>query len=640
MTINTTESSITISGDGSSTQFNFGFPAVNTGDISVYLTDSSGIETLLATTLYTLTLNAAPAGQIWGLGGQVVYPLSGPAVPSTSTITIVRALPLTQDIVLSNQGNLVPAAVEQGLDIVTMEVQQIEGQVGRQITVALSDPNPLPLPPVAQRAGLFMAFDSLGNPIAAASQTGSVPISSTMIPVVEASTTAIARTALGLGNVAVENIGVGLQDDGAGNLRVDFATAADSTDQSVTASFHNSQHFASGALTYTLAKSSTLFNGFIFYVDALTSVVTFAIDPADNFAGQGSGNSLVVVAGTRTSITTDGTGIWYVSQENIYGMNAPADMSINASVASNQLTISLTDWDGDGPNVSSPTITVFRDSTITSGSPVVRAVTGALSIVLPSAASLGATTLVKANLWVLMFDNAGTPVLGVINCSTPTAIYPINETTPQSPTLIGAGSTSAGAFYASSALTSKSFRILGYVEATWTSGTGWATAPSKIQLFGPGVKKPGEIVQTVWKKYGTAGSGANNYTPTTTLPTTSNTNLITSLAITPTSAVNLLRVRTRILVQPAIAAYVTLALMQDAGANAIAAMAGYQGAGAALPMSIDYIAVSETTSSTTFKVYTGANGNTIYWNVVPAGSTQIFTTATANSFLSIDEIMG
>jgi hypothetical protein len=65
-----------------------------------------------------------------------------------------------------------------------------------------------------------------------------------------------------------------------------------------------------------------------------------------------------------------------------------------------------------------------------------------------------------------------------------------------------ARATSAGVFCTpnGTTVTSKPHRILGYLEyasGLATAGT-YATAPTKVQLVGPGVKKPGAIVHTAY----------------------------------------------------------------------------------------------------------------------------------------------
>jgi hypothetical protein len=83
-------------------------------------------------------------------------------------------------------------------------------------------------------------------------------------------------------------------------------------------------------------------------------------------------------------------------------------------------------------------------------------------------------------------------------------------------------------------VSNKSFRIVGYLSyesGLSTAGT-YASVPTKVQLFGPGIKKPGDVVQTVYA--------------TTTTPTSVNNTAKTATAlaasITPTSSINLIRV--------------------------------------------------------------------------------------------------
>jgi hypothetical protein len=76
------------------------------------------------------------------------------------------------------------------------------------------------------------------------------------------------------------------------------------------------------------------------------------------------------------------------------------------------------------------------------------------------------------------------------------------------------------------------FRILGYVESTQAPAGTWATSPSKVQLFGPGVKRPGDVVQTQ-----TASMTNGNNTSSTTFAVISGD----TVSITPSSAPNLIR---------------------------------------------------------------------------------------------------
>lgn len=85
------------------------------------------------------------------------------------------------------------------------------------------------------------------------------------------------------------------------------------------------------------------------------------------------------------------------------------------------------------------------------------------------------------------------------------ACYPLLEHVLQSTGPGTSGGTSANTIYTSvSALSGKAIRVAFFVEATWTNGSGWAV--SAVQLFGPGVKKPCDVVQGPFFTNGTSQS--------------------------------------------------------------------------------------------------------------------------------------
>lgn len=324
-TVNSTASKSIVLGNGITTTFNFSFVGVAAAYISVILTDASGNETVLTqgsgTTQYQITLNAPVTGAIWGLGGSVTYNPSGTPIPAGSTLTIFRTLPLTQAISLLNQNSLARLGngAETGLDLGVMQVQQNAETLARSIKAPIVDATPpADLPPIAQRANKGAAFDSLGNLVAGETPSGGV-ISSAMQPVVNAATLAIGRTSFGLGNIAVQNIGAGLQDDGAGSLRLLPPLVEAASNQTIGAAAHTSRYMASGALTFTLARANTLFSGFYIDVYALTGAITVAIDPHDTVFGQAGGASYSIPKGAvaRLSTNAQGAGTWFVDVAGI-----------------------------------------------------------------------------------------------------------------------------------------------------------------------------------------------------------------------------------------------------------------------------------------------------------------------------------
>jgi len=166
-----------------------------------------------------------------------------------------------------------------------------------------------------------------------------------------------------------------------------------------------------------------------------------------------------------------------------------------ASVAGNALTIAVKTLAGNNPSSSDPVFFLFRDAS--AGYAVVE-LTSSLSVTVPSGATLGTVNGQANRIWVGVFNNGGTPVLGVYNSLSGTNILCWDETSPANGTGITASSTSPQVWYAASTLSSVVFRIIGYVESTQATAGTWATSPSRVQLFGPAVKRPGDIVSTAY----------------------------------------------------------------------------------------------------------------------------------------------
>lgn len=166
MTIATTTSVVTYQGNGATTNFTFSFVGDNSNYIEVYLTNKSGIVSLLPDSQYTLILNSAPVGGLWGIGGSITYPISGTPLTVGNYLTIVRAVPYTQSISISNQGAFYPQAVEQALDVLELQIQQINTDLAYTLHVPLEDiVPPNELPSAKARANGYLAFDANGQPI-------------------------------------------------------------------------------------------------------------------------------------------------------------------------------------------------------------------------------------------------------------------------------------------------------------------------------------------------------------------------------------------------------------------------------------------------------------------------------------------
>lgn len=143
---------------------------------------------------------------------------------------------------------------------------------------------------------------------------------------------------------------------------------------------------------------------------------------------------------------------------------------IAASVAANALTVTL-----------NPTSLDFRSATLNSGGVNTRSIPSAISITLPSGASLGLGSGNTGRLVVLAIDNAGTVELAVVNLS---GSIKLDETNLISTTAISSAATGDSIVYSTTARANVPYRVVGFVEVTEAASGVYATAPSIVQGCG------------------------------------------------------------------------------------------------------------------------------------------------------------
>lgn len=331
-----------------------------------------------------------------------------------------------------------------------------------------------------------------------------------------------------------------------------------------------------------------------------------------------------------SALASDGGDILPSVVTPMRGFDTPINLQLNATVATNILTITVVGNNASAPSNTNPILIPFRDASINTGDPTWRSITGALSITTNAVgASLGTANTVPFRLWVVAFDNSGTVVLAlwqsVTGGASPTAIAPLNESNVASTTPFSAAATSAGTFYTpnGTTITSKSFRILGYVDyaaGLTTAGT-YASAPTTIQLFGPGIKKPCELVQTVCM---------NTNTQTNVTSATFTSTSVTA-SISPTSTPNIVKFAAAGSLRNAGTNHAIIQMFR--GSTALNSAADIAGVGIVVPASLHYLDAPGTTSSTAYTVKLSSSD----------GVTQVNFpfTATAPNFgtLVLDEVM-
>ncbi len=192
------------------------------------------------------------------------------------------------------------------------------------------------------------------------------------------------------------------------------------------------------------------------------------------------GNNLPLVAGDIAGaghwleITLDQTLGKAVLQNPATGvvapLAAPKILPISGTVAANALTLGLTAISLD-----------FRSPALTSGAVNTRTIPAALSLTVPSGATLGTSNGVLSRLVLLAMDNAGVVELAVANIS---GGINLDETTLISTTAISAGATAANIAYSAVARTNLPFRVVGFIDSNQAAAGTWATAPSTLQGSG------------------------------------------------------------------------------------------------------------------------------------------------------------
>lgn len=373
------------------------------------------------------------------------------------------------------------------------------------------------------------------------------------------------------------------------------------------------------------------------------------LNPASVVVGAASSvdGDFVLFSGTSGKVLKDGGATIAPVQLATAAVPFGAIMlngTIIQSQATNAQTFAIKTLAGTDPTATDVVYFLFRNATIATGNFVVRSVTAALSITIPSGQAMGFSNATPGRIWIGGLDNAGTVELFVINALTGTSIYPLQGWGIISTSAVS-GASSSGVAYSTSARSSKAYVNLGYAgwEVGGTLGTAgtWNTAPTRLAMYQPGsVPLPGQEIQTQETYTGAVATGATAFAIDDNIPVNTHGAQLITQAITPVSSVNVLRVTGIVNISDgnAGAATMGMALFQDSTSNALASWLLWSAAtGAPIEAPLEWSMLSATLSSTTFKVRAGdAAGSTITLN--GAGAARKFG-GSIGSYLRVREIM-
>lgn len=199
------------------------------------------------------------------------------------------------------------------------------------------------------------------------------------------------------------------------------------------------------------------------------------------------------------------------------------NLGITTSVASNALTINLTTSLGATPSSESPVKIGFRNATLSSGLSTTVSAESAVTVVVPSGATLSHADNVANFIYVYAINNSGAIELAVSR-----RMY--SERTTVNTVALGTGSDANNVIYSTSARTGVSLRLIGRLTSTQTTAGTWAAAITEIQTGAEAIRAekvychftsntgnitttpgPWSFSSTEWDPYGMA-DGSNGFT--------------------------------------------------------------------------------------------------------------------------------
>lgn len=186
-----------------------------------------------------------------------------------------------------------------------------------------------------------------------------------------------------------------------------------------------------------------------------------------------------------------------------------SNLGISTSESANALTINFTTASGAAPSSGSSITVGVRNSSATTGQYDVDAITAALSIVVPSGATLGQVSAKSESTYVYLQSNSGT-LQGCVSSAM------LNESSVMTSTAISGSATSRSALYCTSAVTG-GIRLVARVQSTQATAGAWASAPTELAVLPflrSSITSASPVIERVERIY-FGGSGGTSTVPAT-----------------------------------------------------------------------------------------------------------------------------
>lgn len=196
---------------------------------------------------------------------------------------------------------------------------------------------------------------------------------------------------------------------------------------------------------------------------ALNGLLTTNIKLLKQYDASGVKVPAIVYAGQLADVEYDGTD--FVILDAIQPLNQLAPLGVTQSAGAMTITLNPTTLDFRNANID-----VTTANTVTTLS-----VPTAITLTIPSTATLGTANAVASKLLVLAINNGGTVELAICNAWNNTNL---NEALTINTTAITIGATSAVTSYSTTAITSVYFRVIGELASTQATAGIWASLPT------------------------------------------------------------------------------------------------------------------------------------------------------------------
>jgi len=410
MTVSSTTNRVSYTGNGVTTAFAFSNPFQAQADLKVLLVlISTGAETLQTITTH-YTISGTTTNGVYASGGTVNM-VSAPS--ALYKLVIYRDPALTQTIDLVENDALPAETLEQGLDKSVMVAQRVRELVDRAMSLpdGFTGTFDTSLPSDIETADAVLKVNAAGDAFEMGPTTSEIE---------DAEANAIAAAA--------------------------SASAASAS--------------AAAAATSAAAAAVGTFTDAI-----LQDEIATPSTPA-------SGKMKIYPKSNNVLHTLNDGGIERQLVSTLQN-DLLENITISASVSANALTIAYKDAAGNNCSSTSPSFVTFGDKPITSGLPIIRSITAALAITIPSGATLGCRNATYSEVYVYLLDDAGTIDIGVCRIKLPEDIL-------WSSAAISTSADDSYNLYSVTGRTAVRIKCIGLVGFTQATAGVYATAPSKV----------------------------------------------------------------------------------------------------------------------------------------------------------------